>query len=111
MKTFIFALAAVAAGAVFAADARASGCNGPLCSPPPTTHSGGLFSRLFVKQPLPAFQAAPWYHYWPYNAHFMTPAPLTGAYYAPPPVGGMFANPYFPGHGGYPVAPHGYPHP
>ena len=100
MKKIILALAAVAATAAFAADARASGCNGPLCQPPPAAYgSGGVFHRLFVKQPLPAFQAAPWYLYWPYNAHFMTPAPLPGAYYAPPTAGGMFANPYFPGHG------------
>ncbi len=55
-----------------------------------------IFKRLFVKQPLPAFQAAPWYLYWPYNAHFMTPAPLglgAGGY------GGGGGNPYFPSYG------------
>jgi hypothetical protein len=93
---------------VLASDARAQGCNGPFCQPPPTT-GGGLFHKLFVKQPLPAFQAAPWYLYWPYNAHFMTPAPLTGAYYAPPTAGGVMVNPYFPSYSGYPTGPVGYP--
>lgn len=105
MKKLIFALAAVAVTAAFAADARASGCNGPLCQPQ-APHAGGFFQSLFCKQPLPAFQAAPWYLYWPYNAHFMTPAPLTGAYYAPATAPGAYGNPYF---SGYPAA--GYPAP
>ena len=70
------------------------GCNGPLCQAPPSVDGGGLFGRILGRQPMPAFQAAPWYLYWPYNAHFMTPAPLQGAYYAPPTGGGM-VNPYF----------------
>jgi hypothetical protein len=98
MKKFIIAAAAVALTAVFAADARASGCAGPFCQP--QVPNQGLFNRLFVKQPLPAFQAAPWYLYWPYNAHFQTPAPIGGAFYAPPTAGGPFMNPYFPA-GGY----------
>ena len=110
MKTFILALAAAAATAVLSTDARAAGCNGPLCSPPPAAYTGGLFG-FFKKQPLPAFQAAPWYLYYPYNAHFMTPAPLTGAYYAPPTAGGVMVNPYFPAAPGYYGAPAGYPHP
>jgi hypothetical protein len=28
-------------------------------------------------------QAGPWYLYWPYEAHFQTPAPLPYPYYAP----------------------------
>ncbi len=48
---------------------------------------------------LPVFQAAPWYLYWPYDAHFMTPAPVTGAFYGPPTAGNFPVNPYFPGAG------------
>ena len=52
--------------------------------------------------------AAPWYLYWPYDAHFMTPAPLQGAYYAPPMMGNYPAQPYFPSpvgppYGNYPA--------
>jgi hypothetical protein len=109
MKKLIIAIAAIAVTAAVATDSRASGyCNGPLCQPPPAVQAGGLFHKLFVKQPLPAFQAAPWYLYWPYNAHFMTPAPLNGAYYAPPT--GPIANPFFPNHGGF-GSPLGFPHP
>ena len=52
----------------------------------------------------PTFQAAPWYNYWPYDAHFLTPAPVTGAFYGPPLPGNFPVNPYFPG----PAAPYGY---
>jgi hypothetical protein len=40
--------------------------------------------------------AAPWYLYWPYDAHFMTPAPMQGAFYAPPMMGNYPVQPYFP---------------
>ncbi|MFM8272912.1 MAG: hypothetical protein ACKODX_11340 [Gemmata sp.] len=54
--------------------------------------------NLFAPKPkLPVFQAAPWYQYWPYDGHFMTPAPVTGAFYAPPITGNFPVNPYFPG--------------
>ena len=46
----------------------------------------------------PRLQASPWYSYWPYNGHFMTPAPFGGPFVPPPTVGGGMANPYFPGH-------------
>jgi hypothetical protein len=49
------------------------------------------------KAPLPTFQAAPWYLYWPYDAHFLTPAPVSGAFYGPPTPGNFPVNPYFPG--------------
>ncbi len=54
--------------------------------------------RLFKKQALPAFQAAPWYLYFPYNSHFQTPAPLFGpSGYDQNPYGGYGGgNPYFP---------------
>lgn len=100
-------LAAVLGVAGYAGTADASGCGNPFCQ----THSGTGFG-LFHKQPVPAFQAAPWYLYWPYNAHFQTPAPMTGAFAAPPYGGQGLVNPYFPaaGYGGYaapaaPVAP------
>ena len=81
------------AGAFIASDARADGCaGGPFCQ----NNHRGPFGGFFFKQPVPAFQAAPWYLYWPYNAHFQTPAPLSGAYYAPPYTGGHMVNPYFP---------------
>ena len=53
--------------------------------------------NLFHQQKLPVFQAAPWYNYWPYDGHFMTPAPVTGAFYGPPATGNFPVNPYFPG--------------
>jgi hypothetical protein len=108
MKT-LFVAAAILAGALIASDARADGCQGgPFCN---RGHLG-LFGGAFAHQPVPAFQAAPWYLYWPYNAHFMTPAPLTGAYYAPPHGGGgHMVNPYFPA-ANYPGHPApGYPAP
>lgn len=55
-----------------------------------------IFKSVFHKQPLPAFQAAPWYLYFPYNGHFQTPAPMAGAPFYAPPGGGYQANPYFP---------------
>lgn len=60
---------------------------------------GGFGSNLnlFHQQKLPVFQAAPWYNYWPYDGHFMTPAPVTGAFYGPPATGNFPVNPYFPG--------------
>ena len=41
----------------------------------------GLGSGEHQKQSLP--QAGPWYLYWPYEAHFQTPAPLPFPYYSP----------------------------
>ncbi|MCZ2341503.1 MAG: hypothetical protein LC104_06865 [Bacteroidales bacterium] len=65
----------------------------------------GFLSYMFHNRPVPTFQAAPWYLYWPYNAHFMTPAPLGSPYMAPPGVGGAMMNPYFPHNPGYMVQP------
>ncbi|QVL34497.1 hypothetical protein KIH39_11485 [Telmatocola sphagniphila] len=68
------------------------------------SEAGGPFSafkpqhKSYGDRPvLPVFQAAPWYLYWPYDAHFQTPAPIYGAFYAPPQMGGFNAQPYFPG--------------
>lgn len=91
---------------VTALTSTASAGGNPFCQ---GRSAGGGFG-LFNRQPVPAFQAAPWYLYWPYDAHFMTPAPLQGAFAAPPYGGHGLVNPYFPagGHAGYgpaPVAP------
>ena len=92
MKKFLFAVAATVAMIAFAGDAAAQSPNPFEGARKPIFHS------LFHKQPLPAFQAAPWYLYFPYNAHFQTSAPMYNApFYAPPGAGAGFqANPYFP---------------
>lgn len=67
------------------------------------------FGLIQPKAKLPAFQAAPWYNYWPYDGHFLTPAPINGgAFYGPPMTGNFPVNPYFPGAQGY-GPPQGYP--
>jgi hypothetical protein len=79
------------------------GCQGP-CHPLGYPGSYALFGGGC--QPLPLYQAAPWYLYWPYDGHFLTPAPITGAFYGPPTPGNFPVNPYFPGPGfGYGYAP------
>ena len=91
MKKFLFAVAASVAMIAFAGDAAAQSPNPFEGARKPIFHS------LFHKQPLPAFQAAPWYLYFPYNAHFQTASPMYNApFYAPPGAGGFQANPYFP---------------
>ena len=99
MKKFLF-VAASLAGAASAA--QAGGCDSPFCQ-----GQRGLFGGHGGRA-MPAFQAAPWYLYWPYNQHFMTPSPMQGAYSAPPMGYGGVANPYFPAHGG-PAGGYGYP--
>lgn len=109
MKLFRYFVIVAAAGIALAATAdiaRADGCGlfgkgcggkfggGKLGGQPPTTLLGGLNVH---KQKLPAFQAAPWYNYWPYDAHFLTPAPINGPFYGPPLTGNFPVNPYFPG--------------
>jgi hypothetical protein len=42
----------------------------------------------------PPFQAAPWYLYWPYDAHFQLPAPIGAPYYPPQNLNTPW-NPYF----------------
>jgi hypothetical protein len=111
IRSFVIALAAVAALAATVGDAAAVGgkCNGPFCNQG-TYHSR---STLFGghQQNLPTFQASPWYLYWPYDGHFLTPAPVTGAFYGPPTAGNFPVNPYFPGpaYGGYGSFPGGPP--
>lgn len=81
MKRLLFAAYVLA---VMATDALAGGGCGPWCQG--RGHGGGQA----------AFQAAPWYLYWPYNQHFQTPSPMMGAWYGPPSYGGTLQNPYFP---------------
>ena len=91
-KLIVAAVLAVLGVGSIAADAMANGpgpyCTGPGCAPRRT--------GIFHKYPMPAFQAAPWYLYWPYDAHFQSAAPLGGQFYAPPYAGGGLVNPYFP---------------
>ncbi len=89
MKKIVFVAAMSLAG--LASAAQAGGCDSPFCQ----GNGRGMFG--FGRSPMPAFQAAPWYLYWPYNQHFMTPAPIGGAYSAPPMGYGGLVNPYFPG--------------
>lgn len=93
-KLVIAAAVAVALAATGSTATAQVGCNGPGCNGPkyPT-----LGSALFGNKPaLPTYQAAPWYLYWPYDAHFQTPAPVVGPWYGPPVAGNFPVNPYFP---------------
>ena len=94
MKKLFLSLLAAAGLLAVAEPVLAGGEANPFNGPPNTR----LFPPIFRKQSLPAFQAAPWYLYFPYNGHFQTPAPLMGAFY-PPPSGPAMGNPYFPGGG------------
>lgn len=98
MKKLLFAAAAMCVLGATARDASADGMPSPFNQGPAKR---GLF---FKKGPVPAFQAAPWYSYWPYMQHFQTPSPLQGAFYGPPYAGGGMVNPYFLGAYG-PVVP------
>jgi hypothetical protein len=65
-----------------------------------TPANGQRFAQFFQNihhKNLPAFQAAPWYNYWPYDGHFLTPAPIGGQFYGPAMTGNFPVNPYFPG--------------
>ncbi len=86
-----------------------AGCGAAGCAPASCGARGcgfcgypqyySLLGKCAGGQPLPAYQAAPWYLYWPYDGHFLTPAPVTGAFYGPPIAGNFPVNPYFPGPG------------
>ena len=92
MKHLLLAVVAVAGLLALDRPAAANGFQGPFGP------RNGPFLPFFRQTPVPAFQAAPWYLYYPYNAHFQTPAPMFGAYYAPPMggMGGGMTNPYLP---------------
>lgn len=108
-------LVAVAAFGLAASSARADGvypCKGPFCNQSYLASLGHGYSShpLLARVThhhgpiLPVYQAAPWYLYFPYDAHFQTPAPVFGMQY-PPPGAGYGAYPYFP----YPNAYNPYP--
>jgi hypothetical protein len=100
LRSFVIAAAAGLALAGTAETARAGGigCTGPGCGANgPRTLFGGFNGFGLQKQKLPVFQAAPWYQYWPYDGHFLMPAPVTGPFYGPPLTGNFPVNPYFPG--------------
>jgi hypothetical protein len=114
-RQFLIALGVAAALAATAGTASAVGhpCNGPFCNQaayPKHRHTLLAFGAG-RGEPLPVYQAAPWYLYWPYDAHFLTPAPVTGAFYGPPTAGNFPVNPYFPGpaYGTYGPIPGGPP--
>ena len=98
-RHFVIAAAAVLALTAAADVARADGFGCKNCGgaghAPATLFQGLGFHK--DKQKLPVFQAAPWYQYWPYDAHFLTPAPVAGPFYGPPLTGNFPVNPYFPG--------------
>jgi hypothetical protein len=101
-----------------------NGCNNGGCNNGGCNHGGhhGCFNGALANHPATApqglgfcqkpFQAAPWYLYWPYDAHFQLPAPIAAPYMAPQGFNTPW-NPYFaapPAPAGYP-APGGYPAP
>ncbi|MBN9120852.1 MAG: hypothetical protein J0I06_17160 [Planctomycetes bacterium] len=103
LRHFVIAAAvglalAAGAGTASAGEKPCIGCG--LGGKPPLA-PGTLFQGGGIHKPkLPAFQAAPWYLYWPYDGHFMTPAPVSGPFYGPPLTGNFPVNPYFPGPAG-----------
>ena len=110
MKLLHCLVLTAAAGLVVVADAAPARAWKPGCSscsgggggggaPAPTSLFGGSLLDRFHKPKLPVYQAAPWYNYWPYDAHFLTPAPVAGPFYGPPLTGNFPVNPYFPGPG------------
>ena len=96
MKKLLLAAAAVAGLGLTAGTASADGF-GPFGNPycQGSGHCGG-YGTFFQPYPAPVIQAAPWYLYFPYNAHFMTPGPIQAPFFAPPYAGGAMVNPYFP---------------
>lgn len=105
IRLFAIAFAVVGALALTAGDAGAWGrsCNGPFCNQSSYPKNYSLLGHN--QAPLPTYQAAPWYLYWPYDAHFLTPAPVTGAFYGPPTPGNFPVNPFFPHPGGVGYGP------
>jgi hypothetical protein len=94
--------AAAVALAVAPSPATAGNFHGsPFMSQPHQPHLGPYLFANHNNRQLPAFQAAPWYLYWPYDGHFLTPAPVHAPFYGPPTAGNFPVNPYFPAPGGY----------
>jgi len=84
--------AAVVLGGAFAPDAQAQV---PFQGQPLGTR-GPIMAKINARNGGVAFQAAPWYLYWPYDAHFQLPAPVAGGYSPPPSMGGYPSLPFFP---------------
>jgi hypothetical protein len=108
IRNLLVAAAVVGGVAVTSSQALAwgqRGCSGPFCNQSryPALKSYLLQGHLGNSQPKPTFQAAPWYLYWPYDGHFMTPAPIHAPFHAPPGTGNFPVNPYFPA----PAGPYG----
>ena len=77
--------------------ASAFGDKGGCKSPATATEYSGPATTLFgAHKNLPVYQAAPWYNYWPYDAHFLAPAPVSGPFYGPPLTGNFRSNLHFP---------------
>jgi hypothetical protein len=93
LRYWIASLLTVFVLAAAASDACAIGDRSPNCAP---WINGAPWFSVDLSgaraQPLPTFQAAPWYLYWPYDGHFQTPAPV----YAPPTVPPGYYLPYNP---------------
>lgn len=100
LRKSVFAAAAVIAALPTAA--TADGFHGsPFKSQPHPPRLGPYLFANHHNRQLPAFQAAPWYLYWPYDGHFLTPAPVHAPFYGPPTAGNFPVNPYFPAPAGY----------
>jgi len=90
MKKWILSTAFLVAFSGGDAQAQSFGAN---CPSPYSNQKGSYHS---YGRTLPVYMAAPWYLYWPYDAHFMTPAPVQGAWHGPPMMGNYPVQPYFP---------------
>jgi hypothetical protein len=91
------------------ASAQIHGANSQFTNNPRYPTLASYAFRGSVKPALPTYQAAPWYLYWPYDAHFLTPAPLNAPFVGPPISGNFPVNPYFPAQPGPFVMPGGGP--
>jgi len=91
-------LVALLTGFVTANSAQAAGWGSPIHASYPSPKSPHFAYNGNI-----GFQAAPWYLYWPYDAHFQTPAPVFGVYSAPPGFGpgASYGMPFFPAQPGY----------
>jgi hypothetical protein len=65
--------------------------DGALGNHPPAYDGHGFRGFGFCQPP---FQAAPWYLYWPYDAHFQLPAPINAPFYPPQQLSSQW-SPYF----------------
>ena len=92
MRLITQAICAAAVALTFTVTAQAGD---PVPNSPRYSTLGSFFFRSHQK-PLPTYQAAPWYLYWPYDGHFLTPAPIHAPFMAPPVTGNFPVNPYFP---------------